>query len=77
MLRHVDPPTVVRRHVVDRVALLSRTVLGRALRRRARSAPPARAKAAQAWDAAEGRGHSQGRVGMGVGPAGRAAGPGG
>ena len=66
MLRHVDPPTVVRRVVVDRAACERHSSLGRALRRRARSAPP-RAEAAQAREA-EGRVHSQGRVGMGVGP---------
>ena len=42
MLRHVDPPTVVRRVVVDRAACERHSSLGQALRRRARSAPPRR-----------------------------------
>ena len=84
MLRHVDPPTVVRRHVVDRAALLSRT--GAPAPGTERAAPGGRSKgllraeAAQARkaEARESPQPSEGRVGsMGVRWTSRPGSPGG
>ena len=57
MLRHVDPPTVVRRVVVDRAACERHSSLGRALRRRGteRAAPGGRSNGLWRAEAAQAR----------------------